>query len=153
MAVDQVRDTAGLDSVRNARADLHAGLIKLEQTIAGPLAQHGWIPAVHDALVDLAATFERHIALTEEPDGLFDDVLRASPRLDNVVRRLCDEHTEIRATMAEILSDLRRGAREGSPSELLRESILGLIGSLARHRQTGADLVYEAYTVDIGGSE
>jgi hypothetical protein len=153
MAVDQARTADGLATVRDTRADLHAALVEVEDAIAGPLGKERWIPTVHDTLVDLAGTFERHIAVTEEPDGLFDDVLRAAPRLDNVVRRLCQEHDEIRDTIAVVLADLRRSAREGGPPEELREAVFALLGSLVRHRQTGADLVYEAYTVDIGGSE
>jgi len=33
-----------------------------------------------------------------------------------------------------------------------RDRLLALLGSLVRHRQRGADLVYEAYAVDIGGT-
>jgi hypothetical protein len=33
-----------------------------------------------------------------------------------------------------------------------REEVTTLMGQLVRHRQKGADLVYEAYDVDLGGS-
>ena len=33
-----------------------------------------------------------------------------------------------------------------------REEVTTLMGQLVRHRQAGADLVYEAYEVDLGGS-
>ena len=36
--------------------------------------------------------------------------------------------------------------------EAMRDRLLALLGTLARHRQRGADLVYEAYAVDIGGT-
>ena len=32
-----------------------------------------------------------------------------------------------------------------------REELTTLIGRLVRHRQAGGDLVYEAYSVDLGG--
>jgi hypothetical protein len=35
----------------------------------------------------------------------------------------------------------------------LREEATALMGLLVRHRQTGSDLVFEAYEVDLGGSE
>ena len=31
----------------------------------------------------------------------------------------------------------------------VREEALGLLQAIARHRQRGADLIYEAYSVDI----
>ena len=33
----------------------------------------------------------------------------------------------------------------------MRAELTALLVALARHRQRGADLVYEAYAVDIGG--
>jgi hypothetical protein len=35
---------------------------------------------------------------------------------------------------------------------VFREEVTTLMGQLVRHRQKGADLVYEAYDVDLGGS-
>ena len=35
----------------------------------------------------------------------------------------------------------------------LRERATGLLGHLVRHRQRGADLIYEAYQTDIGGGD
>jgi hypothetical protein len=35
----------------------------------------------------------------------------------------------------------------------VREDVTGLLGALVRHRQTGADLVYEAYQVDIDAAD
>ena len=35
--------------------------------------------------------------------------------------------------------------------EAIRESLVDVLRSISRHRQRGADLVYEAYHVDIGG--
>ncbi len=34
----------------------------------------------------------------------------------------------------------------------LREEVTTLMGQLVRHRQSGSDLVFEAYEVDLGGS-
>ena len=36
-------------------------------------------------------------------------------------------------------------------AEDLRVELTALLAALARHRQRGADLVYEAYAVDLGG--
>jgi hypothetical protein len=33
----------------------------------------------------------------------------------------------------------------------IRESATALLGMLSRHRQRGADLVFDAYQTDIGG--
>ncbi len=36
-------------------------------------------------------------------------------------------------------------------AEELRVELTALLAALARHRQRGADLIYEAYAVDLGG--
>jgi len=42
---------------------------------------------------------------------------------------------------------------EAWPVDRVRDDLQRLIGGLVRHRQKGADLVWEAYNVDIGGPE
>ena len=39
------------------------------------------------------------------------------------------------------------------PLEDARDDLQRFIGRVIRHRQKGADLVWEAYNVDIGGTE
>ena len=39
------------------------------------------------------------------------------------------------------------------PLDDARDDLQRLIGKVIRHRQKGADLVWEAYNVDIGGPE
>ena len=39
------------------------------------------------------------------------------------------------------------------PLETCRNDLQRLLGGIVRHRQLGADLVWEAYNVDIGGPE
>jgi hypothetical protein len=144
-------DLAGL---RSQRADVHSALVDVEEAVATPLGSDDWADGVHDALVELAAAFERHIAATERREGLFDDVVRASPRLLKAVERLRDDHVVIRQSLADALVEVRGLRRwEAGSAEKLREMVVGVVARLARHRQAGADLVYEAYSVDIGGSE
>ena len=42
---------------------------------------------------------------------------------------------------------------DNSGVDKVRASVTGLLGDLVRHRQTGADLVYEAYQVDIDAAD
>jgi hypothetical protein len=157
MAAEPASTADNLAAVRAQRADLHADLVRLEAALAGatPGRVGDWANTVHDVLVDTAATFERHIAVTEGPDGLFDDVVRAAPRLANHVRGLTDEHRGIRALIADQLTAARALARRGDLAgvEALRETVTDLIAKLSRHRQRGADLVYEAYAVDLGAGD
>jgi hypothetical protein len=148
--------TAARDALEQAkarRADLHTVLVNLEAAIAAPA--HGRAPAwsehVHDALVEVAGAWERHIAVVEGPGGLFEEVMHAAPHLANDLDRLRREHLEIRAELGLALDAVRVVA--GAPvreSDQGREVVLSILGRLMRHRQHGADLVFDAYAVDIG---
>ena len=43
------------------------------------------------------------------------------------------------------------GEQDPPPVDAIRTAVLELLGEIARHRQRGADLIFEAYDVDIGG--
>ena len=143
-----------LSSAREQRADLWRHMTALEHALSHPLPGrvNTWGGEVHDALVDLSSGFEHHCAAVEAPDGLFASVLEAAPRLDHAVRRLAEEHIEISALISELLREVRTLTREGTEEEAreTRGRITGLLGRLSQHRQRAADLVYEAYAVDIG---
>ena len=147
-------DNRALEEIRTQRADLWNQLVGLERAIATPLPGRveEWAGGVHEALVELSATFERHCAMVEAPGGLFAEVLEAAPRLGSMVTRLRDEHVEISDQLRTELRDVRELAKGGTVDEAVtvRDRLTALLGLLSRHRQGGADLVYEAYAVDIG---
>ena len=60
------------------------------------------------------------------------------------------EHAEITDAVAALVADSRPPVME-SDVEDLRQRGTGLLGMLVRHRQTGADLIYEAFHADVGG--
>lgn len=138
-----------IDGARSRRADLHAVIVDLEQAIAAaaPGREADWTRLVAVQLERLAQAFAHHVAATEGPDGLFEQVRHRSPRLDAHCRVLADEHGAISGQLATVM-----GALEADVATV-RSTSLDLLKQLGRHRQGGADLVYEAYAVDIGGSE
>jgi hypothetical protein len=156
MTVDQVRTTpAAVEAARSRRADLHSALVQLEQALAAPAAGRGaeWLTGVFAALVRLREAFDEHVVGTESPDGLFAQVLRSQPRLGHAVDLLTTDHTVIRDAITDALAVVHELSERSPRAEEVREQLLDLVLALARHRQRGADLVYEAYAVDIGGSE
>lgn len=136
-------------AVRSRRADLHGILVDLEQAASAPAPgrEDAWAAQVRAALDRLAPAFGEHISATEGPDGLFDQVRRRSPRLDGHCRRLAAEHGTITMELMAVAESLNKGP------EAARAALLDLLNHFLRHRQGGSDLVYEAYGVDIGGSE
>ncbi len=140
---------SAVESARTRRADLHSIMVELEHAIAAaaPGREDAWEQQVRDALDSLASAFADHVRETEAVGGLFEHVRRRAPRLDHATRRLARDHATIATELAAATAALDQGVAEA------RESALSLLAHLARHRQLGADLIYEAYEVDLGGSD
>jgi len=145
------RPDAGLTALRQLRAELRVSMDALELALASPAVGRvgAWAERVGVALGQLSADFRTHIAVTEGPDGVHRELLETAPRLSNAVTHLVAEH----AVIAALIEDLLRASNAASDDDVdaIRDLATGLLGRLARHRQRGADLIYEAYETDIGG--
>ena len=146
--------TDELDAVRLRRAELRESLGFVERCLAAPASGRAvvWGEAVYDALSTLGRDFEAHIEVTEGPDGLHQSILARDLRLTNAVTRLTNEHADMAAEIATLLADSEPPVTEVDVDPL-RERATRLLGHVVRHRQTGADLVYEAFHTDVGGAD
>ena len=149
--------TPALSEARQRRATLHDALVHLEIAISSPAAGRiaEWTDLVTKEMIGVRDAFEQHVLVTEKPGGLYEEIIMRAPRLDGTVRRLKDEHPEI-AEKIGVMVERLDVAEIGSPSWPLddaRDDLQRFIGTVIRHRQKGADLVWEAYNVDIGGTE
>lgn len=142
----------GLEGLRRVRAELRDSMAALEHALAAPAPERAavWAERVHVALVELSADVREHVALTEGPDGLHNDIVAASPRLAHAVGLLGRDHAVIGEQVENLLSQLS-GASPVPEVEVIRGLATSLLGRLVRHRQVGADLIYEAFQCDIGG--
>jgi hypothetical protein len=139
---------------RTRRAELLAAITGLERVLAVPARDPTWAARVEAAIAALATAFDHHIAATEGSDGMYAEILRSAPRLDFAVNRLVLEHADARASIAALgkLSAELGGSDLGG-IERVRDEGTELLAKLVRHRQRGADLVFEAYAHDIGGCD
>ena len=149
--------TPALSEAKQRRATLHDALVHLEIAISSPAAGRipEWTDLVAKEMVGVRDAFEQHVLVTEKPGGLYEEIIMRAPRLDGTVRRLKDEHPEIAERVSVMVERLDK-AEIGSPAWPLddaRDDLQRFIGTVIRHRQKGADLVWEAYNVDIGGTE
>ena len=149
--------TPALDAARQRRKTLHDALVHLEEAISAAAAGRidEWTALVVKEAVEVRDAFDQHVLVTETPDGLYDEILERAPRLAGNVRRLRDEHPEIAESVKEMLARLEQVPVGGDawPLDDARDDLQRFIGKVIRHRQRGADLVWEAYNVDIGGLE
>lgn len=142
-----------VDVARTRRAELLAAITALERALAAPARDPVWLARVQARTDRLASAFDDHVLATEGPDGMYADILRTAPRLNFAVARLVAEHDDARISIIALgkLVDMAGGDRDAI--ERIREEGTELLARLGRHRQRGADLVFEAYEQDIGGCD
>jgi hypothetical protein len=126
-----------LEAVRQRRAELREALVLFQRS----LADGGLAAAVNR----LASEFALHVEVTEGPGGLHQAILAGDLRLANQVAALAEEHGAIAADIAAL------AAAPDAPDATERGT--DLVDRLDKHRQRGADLIYEAYETDIGGGD
>ena len=144
-------DAVLLDELRRRRAELRESMGALETALASPGSDHvHWTGRVHVALVELSADLRLHVEVTEEPGGLYTELREAAPRLTGAVDALCAEHARLRQGLDDLLM-LLDGPNPVIVTEAVRQGGTRLLSEFSRHRQRGADLVYEAFEVDVGG--
>jgi hypothetical protein len=156
MGEDEQELTPTLEETARRRADLHAALVEVEQAISSPAVarEADWAKEVVRHLEELGRTIAEHIEVTERPEGLYDEITHRAPRLSTKIERLREEHPAMRDGTIEAISKLQTlGIGDAWPLEDARDDLQRLLGRIVRHRQLGADLVWEAYNLDIGGVE
>ena len=138
--------TSSLDLARRQRAQLLATIQQVERALATPAGEPGWRTGVMSRLAGLREAFADHVTVTEGIEGLYAELLGSAPRLAHGVDGLVRDHTRLRHAIDAVWAR----APAARPQEL-RLWAGDLLRDLYRHRQRGADLVYEAYQTDIGG--
>ena len=148
-------DQNHLRAVRIRRESLYQALVGLEDALSTPIGDGArWRLRVAMAVDHAANRVEEHVRDTEAPDGLLHQVVTDSPRLVGKVDRLRDDHEYLEKEVHQLQTALHEisdadVATRGVP---IRNQALEFLGRLATHRQRGADMIYEAYQVDIGDS-
>ena len=149
-----VSTRAELDAVRARRAELRETINLMEAALAAPARGRAvvWGEVVHASLMMIADDFGAHVEVTEGPGGLHQAILAGDIRLANAVEALTAEHAQIAEEIASLVADSQPPVTEDDVDDV-RERATRLLGHLVRHRQRGADLIYEAYATDVGGCD
>jgi hypothetical protein len=136
-----------LHAAKGQRLSLRRAIDGFQATMAAPSGVAD-LDRVTSDLDHVRVVFAVHVEVTESPGGLYEEILEIAPRLANKITRFKREHAAITTAITTTLDDLRAQA---TPLTELRGRLDHLLQALVRHRKRGADLVYEAYHVDIGG--
>lgn len=139
---------------RSRRAELLAAIHALEHALAAPSGQPAWAARVEVRVSGLASAFADHVTATEGPDGMYAEILSNAPRLRFAVEQLAREHGEAASEIAALGAVMDEvDGTDQETIERVRAQGTDLLATLLRHRQRGADLVFEAYAQDIGGCD
>lgn len=143
-------DLAEHERAQARRDRLREVMDRLERALAQPAGPDvaEWRHGVAEVMGDLEAVFDDHVTETEATGGLFDDIMEHAPRLAHRASRLRGEHPELTESVAALRATLEAEITDGYVSAVRREATT-LLGQLIRHRQDGADLLFEAYWVDV----
>lgn len=136
------------ERVVDRRQDLYDGMRRLESRVARPSGLADWRIEIEAALANLEESLASHIQQVESEGGLFAEILEHSPHLAANVESLKEEHEELMAACHKSLSM----AADWAPATL-RRKVNVLLVRLAVHRQFGAELLFDAYNVDIAAAD
>ncbi len=135
-----------LQAAAAKRVQLKEALSRVEIAAASPSAGTGWRPTLVGELEVLQTALFEHVEEVEADDGLLTEMTTKAPRLVNMINQMRDEHPELCRQVDHAI------ATTTGPASIdeVRTEVLETLSAIARHRQKGADLVYEGYDVDIG---
>ena len=152
-ADEGVMAMSDLGEIRQRRAALLSAVASVEAALTAPASDVRWPEGLGNALVDLRTMLEQHVVETEAPDGVLAQVRERAPRLSNQIDQLVGEHVAITADIEHLMDRLDHAPTERTAVETatIREQAIHLLAAIVRHRHLGADLLYEAYNVDVGG--
>ncbi len=146
-------DRVQLDAVRTRREALYEAVVGLEDALATPVGDGSkWRLRVAMAIDHATIRIEEHAKQTEAKGGFLDKVMQEDPRLQRRVNQLKVDHERLEKEVDALRLAISLVDDDRIPDEAvnIRNQAIDLLGQLTRHRQRGADLIYEAYQVDIG---
>jgi hypothetical protein len=143
-----------LATVRSRRDELYEAMLALERAMSVPARDRvdAWTATVRDRLEELAAAWRVHLAGTEGQDGLFAQILDREPRLAHAVDRMRSDHVALSDALDAADVQLA-GATTGAAVDDARDTLLELLRRFFEHRSRGAELVYDAYDVDLSAAD
>lgn len=130
------------------RERLRGRLLAVGHAIGAPVGAGGrWTHRLRRELRALSAALAAHIEETRREDGVLREIVEVAPHRARDVDRLIADQAALRAECARLEALLEAGAGVLS----LRRRAHLLLQRFELHRHDGADLVFDAFGVDLGG--
>ena len=148
--VSETTDTPDLGEVRRNRAGVRKICGQLEHVLAEPsrIDPRGWAEVVSRTLDELVTAYRHHVDITESANGLLAEMVSVSPRLASHADRLRRDHSQILSEIQDLRSRVTK-TTDADTVDVMRSKTLDLLRHISEHRHLGAEMVHEAYLVDI----
>jgi hypothetical protein len=140
-------------AARARRERLHRALVELEETLTGPDTGPSWHARLRAAAAGMRETVVDHVAESEAPDGLLAQIAEVSPWLSPRAQHLRDEHDDLVATADALVQRCIEADDAETNVDALAELAWELLERVSRHRRAGADLLYDAYALDVSAGD
>jgi hypothetical protein len=154
MTNDRAHGAEAFERSREHRRGVRQACIELEESLARPGGRdlEKWLADVAARCRELTEAFRHHAEQSEGPDGLLQEIVGVAPRLAHAVDQVKREHEALLTEMTGLDAAV---SEKDSIDQIgkVREDVLRLLRDVAAHRQRGADLIYEAYSVDVEGGD
>jgi hypothetical protein len=150
----QARNRELLDSVRVRRDKFFEAILAVERAIAAPAGDDAvaWAAAVAAPVDNLQETLEEHVSGTEGPEGLFEQMREDAPQVLPALERLQDEHDPLIEGTRHLAQSLPN-VQDDDGVDLVRAHALDLLRHLFEHRHRGAEILYDAYAIDVSPAD
>ena len=137
-----------LHGVRERRVGLRAAVGRVETTLATPSGGRAdqWAKELAAELDLLGDALDLHIASNEAEDGLLHDIEQLAPNLVPRIEKVRQDHISLRHR----LELAQRALPDVTDS---RDRVVELLTAIVRHRHLGAELVYDAYNIDLEAAD
>ena len=111
-----------------------------------------WLTAIGVAIDGLAEAWDEHVAFTEGPEGLFEELLDDSVEVAPEIDRLRRDHEALVVHMTRTRELLASPAAGPDDTRILL-ALTGITKLVDQHRRRGADLLYRVYSVDLSAGD
>ncbi|MFM8302940.1 MAG: hypothetical protein ACKOA9_01380 [Actinomycetota bacterium] len=144
------RNREALAAVQERRDEYYEAILGLERAMAEAAGDDaaGWASRAGNAALEMRSVLRHHITETEAVGGFYDDIAENYPNLANAASKLRSDHAPLRAGVDQLVETLST-VRDDVGVENARVEALDLLRGLLLHRHRGAELVYDAFNVDV----
>jgi len=144
------------DRAKPERSNLLEAIRRLETAVCAPapLRELEWVNTVRADVERVCSALELHRETVQKPGGLYEQIEKEAPQFSRRLDYMRTTNRQLIARGELLLDDVRRGSDgEAIAFMAIREQAINLMSGIRHQQAREVDLVYEAFTQDIGSPD